>query len=75
MTQSGLLTADEAAKVLRIGRRTFVGHVVRGDIAYIAVGLGFKWIRERSDPEGIAPFGSGRAVECAPEPTPRHRQG
>ncbi|MCJ2140265.1 helix-turn-helix domain-containing protein [Methylobacterium sp. E-066] len=30
-----LLTADEAANLLRISRRTFDGHVARGDIAYI----------------------------------------
>jgi len=33
------LAADEAANLLRISRRTFDGHVARGDIAYIAVGL------------------------------------
>ncbi|WP_187193476.1 MULTISPECIES: hypothetical protein [unclassified Methylobacterium] len=39
MTESDLPTADEAAKLPRISRRTFDGHVARGDITYIAVGL------------------------------------
>ncbi len=39
MPETDLLTADEAAKLLRIGHRTFDGHVARGYIAHIAVGL------------------------------------
>jgi hypothetical protein len=56
MPETDLLTADEAAKSLRISRRTFDGHVARGDIAYIAVGLGVKRIRKRFAPEDIDRF-------------------
>lgn len=70
MPEPDLLTADEAAKLLRIGRRTFDGHVARGDIAYIAVGLGEKRVRKRFDPEDIARFRERqRRVECPPEAT------
>ncbi|MEL6059462.1 hypothetical protein [Methylobacterium sp. DCY52] len=54
--QAKKLLADEAAKLLRIGQRTFDGHVARGDIAYIAIGLGEKRIRKQFDPEDIAQF-------------------
>lgn len=65
MTESDLLTADEAAQRLRIGRRTFDGHVRRGDIHYIAVGLGEKRIRKRFDPADIDRFrDSQRRAEC-----------
>ena len=67
MTQSDLLTADEAAKLLRIGRRTFDGHVARGDITYIAVGLGLKRIRKRFAREDIDRF---RDRQCRVERTP-----
>lgn len=75
MTEFNLLTADEAAKLLRIGRRTFDGHVVRGDVAYIAVGLDEKRVRKRFDPEGITWFRDRqRRVGCPPEPTRRRRR-
>lgn len=75
MAESDLLTADEAAKLLRIGRRTFDGHVARGDIAYIAVGLGVKRVRKRFDPEDIARFREQqRRVECPPQPTRGRRR-
>lgn len=75
MIESDLLTADEAAKLLRIGRRTFDGHVARGDIAYIAVGLGEKRVRKRFDPEDIARFRERqRRVECPPKPTRSRRR-
>ncbi len=68
---SDLLTADEAAKLLRIGRRTFEGHVARGGIAYIVVGLGLKRVRKRFAPEDIARFRDGqRRVECRPTIAP-----
>lgn len=74
MPETDLLTADEAAKMLRIGRRTFDGHVARGDIAYIAVGMGEKRIRKRFDPADIDQFRNRqRRVERSPEPT-RHRR-
>ena len=74
MTDSDLLTADEAAKLLRIGRRTFDGHVARGDIAYIAVGLGDKRVRKRFAPEDIARFRERqRRLECPPEATGNRR--
>lgn len=73
MPEPDLLTADEAAKLLRIGRRTFDGHVARGDIAYIAVGLGLQRVRKRFDPEDIARFRERqRRVECPPKPTRSH---
>ncbi|KAA0122848.1 DNA-binding protein [Methylobacterium sp. P1-11] len=75
MIESDLLTADEAAKLLRIGRWTFDDHVARGDIAYIAVGLGEKRIRKRFDPEDIARFREQqRRVECPPQPTQGRRR-
>lgn len=75
MPEPDLLTADEAANLLRIGRRTFEGHVARGDIAYIAVGLGEKRIRKRFDPEDIAQFRERqRRVECPPEATRGRRR-
>lgn len=75
MIESDLLTADEAAKLLRIGRRTFDGHVARGDIAYIAVGLGEKRVRKRFDPEDIARFREQqRRVDRLPEATPSGRR-
>lgn len=75
MPEPDLLTADEAAKLLRIGRRTFDGHVARGDIAYIAVGLGEKRVRKRFDPEDIARFReSQRRMEGPPEPTRSRRR-
>ncbi|MCJ2070521.1 helix-turn-helix domain-containing protein [Methylobacterium sp. J-030] len=75
MLEPDLLTADEAAKLLRIGRRTFDGHVARGDIAYIAVGLGEKRVRKRFDPEDITQFRERqRRVECPPEPTRGRRR-
>lgn len=75
MTESDLLTADEAAKLLRIGRRTFDGHVARGDIAYIVVGLGLKRVRKRFDPEDIARFRERqRRVERPLEPTRNRRR-
>jgi hypothetical protein len=49
-------TADEADRLLRIGRHTFDAHVARGDIAYIAVGMGLKRLRKRFDPEDIKRF-------------------
>ncbi|MEH3062360.1 MAG: helix-turn-helix domain-containing protein [Methylobacterium radiotolerans] len=71
MTEPDLLTADEAAKLLRIGRRTFDGHVARGDIAYIVVGLGEKRIRKRFDPADIAWFREQqRRVESPPQVAP-----
>ena len=74
MPETDLLTADEATKVLRIGRRTFDGRVARGDIAYIAVGLGMKRVRKRFDPEDITRFREQqRRVESPPEGTPRRR--
>lgn len=67
MLTSDLLTADEAAKLLRIGRRTFDAHVARGDIAYIAVGMGLKRTRKRFEPESLARFRERqRRVECPP---------
>ena len=75
MTDSNLLTADEAAKLLRIGRRTFDGHVARGDIAYMAVGLGRKRIRKRFDPEDIARFRERqKRVDRPPKPTRGRRR-
>lgn len=75
MPETDLLTADEAAKSLRISRRTFDGHVARGDIAYIAVGLGLKRIRKRFAPEDIVQFREKqRQVECPPELTRGHRR-
>lgn len=75
MPETDLLTADEAAKMLRIGRRTFDGHVARGDIAYIAVGLGEKRVRKRFDPEDIAKFRERqRRVESQSEVTPNRRR-
>lgn len=56
MPLSTLLTADEAAEMLRIGRRTFDAHVARGDIPYIAVGMGLKRTRKRFEPEDLARF-------------------
>ena len=74
MPETNLLTADEAAKLLRIGRRTFDGHVARGDIAYIAVGLGLKRVRKRFAPEDITRFRDRqRRVECPPEPTRKRK--
>lgn len=74
MTESDLLTADEAAKLLRISRRTFDGHVTRGDIAYVAVGLGLKRVRKRFASEDITGFRDRqRRVECPPEPTRRRK--
>lgn len=74
MPEPDLLTADEAAKLLRIGRRTFDGHVARGDIAYIAVGLGLQRVRKRFDPEDIARFReSQRRVERPRELTRNRR--
>ena len=71
MLTSDLLTADEAAKLLRIGRRTFDAHVARGDIAYIAVGMGLKRTRKRFDPEELAQFRERqRRVECPPALAP-----
>jgi hypothetical protein len=65
MPEPNLLTAGEVAQMLRTGRRTFDGHVARGDIAYIAVGLGLKRVRKRFDPEDIARFRERqRRVEC-----------
>ena len=76
MPEPDLLTADEAAKLLRIGRRTFDGHVARGDIAYIAVGLGLQRIRKRFDPEDIARFRERqKRVERPLEPTRNRRRG
>lgn len=70
MLTSDLLTADEAAKLLRIGRRTFDAHVARGDIAYIAVGMGLKRTRKRFDPEDLARFRQQqRRVECPSAPS------
>ncbi|WCS28864.1 helix-turn-helix domain-containing protein (plasmid) [Methylobacterium sp. NMS14P] len=75
MPEPDLLTADEAAKLLRIGRRTFDGHVARGDIAYIAVGLGLQRVRKRFDPEDIARFREQqRRVERPPKATPSRRR-
>lgn len=75
MTQSDLLTADEAAKLLRISRRTFDGHVAHGDIAYIAVGLGAKRVRKRFAPEDIIRFRERqRRLECPPEAADNHRR-
>lgn len=75
MPGTDLLTADEAAKLLRIGRRTFDGHVARGDIVYIAVGPGLKRVRRRFDPEDIARFRERqRRVEGPPEPTRNPRR-
>lgn len=68
MPEPDLLTADEAAKQLRIGRRTFDVHVARGDIAFIAVGLGLQRIRKRFDPEDIARF---REQQRRVDPPPR----
>ncbi|MGE8131585.1 helix-turn-helix domain-containing protein [Methylobacterium sp. NPDC080182] len=74
MPEPDLLTADEAAKLLRIGRRTFDGHVARGDIAYIAVGLGLQRVRKRFDPEDIARFRERqRRVEGPPQVMPSRR--
>ncbi len=47
-------------------RRTFDGHVARGDIAYIAVGLGLQRLRKRFDPETSPDFESGNGVSKAP---------
>lgn len=70
MPKPDLLTADEAAKLLRIGRRTFDAHVGRGDIAYIAVGMGLKRTRKRFDPEDLVRFRDRqRRVECPSDPT------
>lgn len=75
MPETNLLTADEAAKLLRIGRRTFDGHVARGDIAYIAVGLGEKRIRKRFDPDDIVRFQRRqRRVEGPPQVTRSRRR-
>ncbi|MCJ2086237.1 helix-turn-helix domain-containing protein [Methylobacterium sp. E-005] len=75
MIESDLLTADEAAKLLRIGRRTFDGHVARGDIAYIAVGLGEKRIRKRFDLKDIARFRERqRRVEDPPQAMPSRKR-
>ena len=74
MNEPALLTADEAAKLLRIGRRTFDGHVARGEIAYIAVGLGMKRVRKRFDPEDISRFRERqRRIERPPEGAPGRR--
>jgi excisionase family DNA binding protein len=71
MPLSTLLTADEAAELLRIGRRTFDAHVARGDIPYIAVGVGLKRTRKRFEPEDLARFRERqRRVECSPDPIP-----
>ncbi|WP_342167037.1 helix-turn-helix domain-containing protein [Methylobacterium sp. SD21] len=76
MLTSDLLTADEAAKLLRIGRRTFDAHVARGDIAYIAVGMGLKRTRKRFDPADLAQFREQqRRVECPPELSPKQARG
>ena len=75
MTESDLLTADEAAKLLRIGRRTFDGHVARGDIAYIAVGLGLQRVRKRFDPADIDRFRERqRRAEASPQVMPSRRR-
>ena len=75
MIESDLLTADEAAKLLRISRRTFDGHVARCEMAYIAVGLGLQRVRKRFDPEDIARFREKqRRVECPPEPPQSRRR-
>lgn len=75
MIESDLLTADEAAKLLRIGRRTFDGHVARCDIAYIAVGLGLQRVRKRFDPADIDRFREHqRHVDRRPEATPSRRR-
>lgn len=71
MTESDLLTADEAAKLLRISHLLFDDHLARGDIAYIAVGRGEKLVRKRFDPEDIFRFRDRqRRLECPPEVTP-----
>ncbi|KST56613.1 hypothetical protein AO398_10055 [Methylobacterium sp. GXS13] len=65
-----LLTADEAANLLRISRRTSDNHVARGDIAYIAVGLGLKRVRRRFSPEDLVRFrDSQRRVDWPSEIT------
>ncbi len=70
MLDAHLLTADEAAKLLRISRRIFDGHVARGDIAHIAIGLGLMRARKRFATDDIARFRERqRRVECLPEPT------
>ncbi|MCJ2023126.1 helix-turn-helix domain-containing protein [Methylobacterium sp. J-067] len=70
MLTSNLFTANEAAKLLRVGRRAFDAHVARGDIAYIAVGMGLKRIRKRFDPEDLARFRERqRRVECPSDPS------
>lgn len=75
MIESDLLAADKAAKLLRVERRTFDGYVARGDIVYIAVGLGLKRVRKRCDPEDIARFREKqRRIERPPEPTRNRRR-
>ena len=75
MLEPDLLTADEAAKLLRIGRRTFDGHVARGDIAYIAVGLGLQRVCKRFDPADIDRFRDRqRRAERPPELTRNRRR-
>ncbi|SDO56190.1 DNA binding domain-containing protein, excisionase family [Methylobacterium phyllostachyos] len=75
MPEPDLLTADEAAELLRISRRTLDGHVARGDIAYISVGLGEKRTRKRFDPADIDRFRERqRRVEAPPPATPSCRR-
>jgi len=74
MPETNLLTADEAAKLLRIGRRTFDGHVARGDIAYIAVGLGLQRVRKRFTPEDIAQFRERQRRVESPSPVVSSRK-
>jgi len=68
MPETDLLTADEAARSLRISRRTFDGHIARGDITYNVVGLGLERIRKRFALEDIDRFRDRqRRVEQTPD--------
>ncbi len=65
MTESDLLTPDEAAARLRISRRTLDGHVASGAIRYVSVGLGLKRSRKRFDPADLETFReSQKRAEC-----------
>ena len=74
MKESDLLTAEEAASLLRIGRRTFDAHVARGDIHYIAIGLGQKRTRKRFDPADIDRFRENQRRAACPSSNAQDRR-
>jgi hypothetical protein len=75
-TPDDLMTMSEAAAQARIGVKTFKGHVARGAVRYVILGLGTKRPRKRIAPADLTAFieAQTRKDVACPSTEPRARR-